>query len=352
LIRLVAAGAVLVSHNFPLLGLREPAPIAGLSVGTIAVFVFFGISGFLICGSLQRSTSVVSFAVKRILRIYPGLVVALIFCAFLIGPIFTTLPIVEYVFSREPWLFVSRFFGASGEDRLPGVFTNNPYPQKINASLWTIKYELVCYVILGAIAVVCAAGRRRAIVFGTLAGMCLIVSSVETISGTDAAQMLANLLRKPGFASAIGDRIHYFALFGLAFFAGAQIAEMRIRPWKHWTINLLAFLIVVMGFVTTAIAPLVPLAVTLLSIFVGYQAPAWASTLLNGRDYSYGVYIYAFPVQQSLVQIFGSSLGYGLTLLLAGGATLFLSVISWHLIERPSLVLKRSLPGEKAVVLQ
>ncbi len=149
------AFAVLVSHNFVMVGLREPTAVSGHTIGAVAVLVFFSISGYLVAQSLERSGSVFSFATKRILRIYPGLMVALVVCAVIIGPLFTTLPLQEYFRSEVTWRSILRFFGVPGEDRLPGVFESNPHPGKVNESLWTIKYELICYAILAVVGLGC-----------------------------------------------------------------------------------------------------------------------------------------------------------------------------------------------------
>src|SRR6476620_5096719 len=85
-IRFLAAFGVLYSHSFPLTGLADHKYFAGLSIGALCVFVFFSVSGALVMRSWERSPNLYKFFRNRILRIFPGLFVCLIFSAFLVGP--------------------------------------------------------------------------------------------------------------------------------------------------------------------------------------------------------------------------------------------------------------------------
>lgn len=343
LLRLIAALAVLFSHNFPLLGMREPSMASGHTLGTIAVLIFFSISGYLVSQSLARSSSLGRFALKRFLRIYPGLVVALLFCALVVGPLFTTLPIEVYLSSDATWRSVLRFFGVTGEDRLPGVFETNPYPIKVNSSLWTIKYELICYVILGLIGAIASVSTRPSVRRWTFAGIfsvALIVLTLATVQGVSVGQVLGRL-----WGVKVGREFEYFARnfadFAAAFFFGAYIAESCSTILHRREIVVMAAVSIAVAIVLPQMGPMVPFAICVVSLWVATVAPRFIARLTRGEDLSYGVYIYAFPVQQSVVALGGGTTGYWGTLVSSLVVTLALAALSWRLVEKPSLELKR-----------
>jgi peptidoglycan/LPS O-acetylase OafA/YrhL len=151
LLRLLAAFAVLFGHCYALLGLAEPlGTTLGMSIGSIAVDIFFISSGFLVGASLIQRQSVVDYILARFLRIFPALWVMLLFVVLLLGAVFSHLPLASYY--QDPQLVHHLGKSASlmtGLDfYLPGVFADNPYPRVVNGSLWTMIYELSMYGLL------------------------------------------------------------------------------------------------------------------------------------------------------------------------------------------------------------
>lgn len=114
--------------------------------------MFFALSGFLVAGSLERSKTLLTFLGLRVIRIYPALAAEVLLSAFLIGSAVTTLPFADYF--RDP-LFLSYLLNVFGDIHyfLPGVFANNPRPDVVNMQLWTVPFELLCYVTLTALVV-------------------------------------------------------------------------------------------------------------------------------------------------------------------------------------------------------
>ena len=149
-VRLVAASMVLYSHHFILAGRPEEPKVFGIiSFGHLAVVMFFSLSGYLVTQSWQSDPHIFRFAMRRILRIWPALAAAVIFCALILGPLVTSSPLIDYFENGGTWsyfknLIIPRAF------HLPGVFENNPYPLSVNGSLWTIPIEVLCYMVLGA----------------------------------------------------------------------------------------------------------------------------------------------------------------------------------------------------------
>src|SRR5579864_2909562 len=101
-LRLVAAVIVIYSHSYLIAyGSQRSEPLVWATgnqctLGLVGVFVFFIISGYLVTESYCRSPAPGRFAVRRVLRIYPGLVLNVLVCALLVGPMISTLPLGAY----------------------------------------------------------------------------------------------------------------------------------------------------------------------------------------------------------------------------------------------------------------
>src|SRR5215211_6919243 len=152
--RLVAALCVVISHSFPLsYGATAVQPIFLLShgqtnLGTVSVYVFFVLSGFLITGSFERQPPH-RFVLARGLRILPGLAAVLFILTFLVGPILTAIPLGDYFRSGRTYYFFAKNLSLTGYvGELPGVFGTNPVPHKVDGSLWTLSYEAKCYLLV------------------------------------------------------------------------------------------------------------------------------------------------------------------------------------------------------------
>ena len=166
--RLFAALMVIYSHSFALYGKKIPAPLAGQSYGSLAVYIFFTISGFLICKSWSNDPNLKRYLIRRGLRIFPGLISAVIFTALVVGSLATTLPILAYITNNLTWKYIeNNILMISSQHELPGVFENNPFANAANASLWTLRYEILMYLLLSIIGFI--ANEKK------LKWLCLIV---------------------------------------------------------------------------------------------------------------------------------------------------------------------------------
>jgi len=297
LMRLIAALLVVVSHTFPLAG-QAPLTIRGVEdLGALGVSIFFVISGYLVTASYQRDPK--TYLLKRVLRIEPGLIASLVVTVVLLGFV-TTAPAPEYW--REAALYVLRnalLYPATYE--LPGVFQAVPMAGVVNGVLWTLRLEFTFYIVLLLI-------RARLPLVLTLLAACTAVFVVMSFT-------------HPHWADDQLTRIAFLAARnGLLFFAGAalQLTRTRVPLWLGGA-SVLAF---------PFLGPLV-LPTAVLGLARPGKLPA---------DLSYGVYIYAFPIQQVLA-------AYGqLNLATAVLAVIPFAVASWFLVERPALKLK---PGPR-----
>lgn len=321
LLRILAALGVLVSHAYPIaLGAGTPEPLSailgGVTLGTVSVMMFFSISGFFITRSFAGRRSVGQFFKARTLRLFPALVVVLLVTLFVAGMWLTTAAAGAF-WAAAPKYFLRNLTLFAPLYDLPGVFVSNPYGQAINGSLWTLNYEVLCY--LGVV----------------LAG-------------------LAGLLTRPlwfavallGFAAAYGvnmthtlhPRIDNLLLLGLPFVIGMAFwVWRRVIPLSFPLAA--AFLGLALLLRQTAIIePVLALALSYTTFVIGYaKIPVIAGYQRMG-DYSYGTYVYAFPAQQMLAS-FGVVTPFA-NMALALPLTLLCAVLSWHLVEAPAMRLK------------
>lgn len=151
LIRFIAAILVIIHHSFPLCYGSERGDFVAeytgdmLSLGTIAVGVFFVTGGFLIAGSAERKNKAGAFFKARITRIFPSLAVVVLASAFVIGPIVTELSVSDYFSNGNTYKYLLNGVLLL-QHTLPGVFESNPYPEVVNGPLWTLPVEFLCYI--------------------------------------------------------------------------------------------------------------------------------------------------------------------------------------------------------------
>lgn len=330
LIRIVAALAVLVSHSFPIAlgkGAHEPS-LGAIGLSMVAVDVFFVTSGFLVTASLFNRQSTIDFVLARFLRIFPALWVMLLLTVFALGLSFTTAPAREYLASMGVYKYLAKCATllAGVSFNLPGVFHANPYPDAVNGSLWTLPYEVRMYAILvlgWAILAVMKAERsqwmQRAIVAAAVVACVMLI-------GTHALR-----------PSAGSPFVRLFYMF----FAGSAFHVLRSRIMLRHTVfwALAAVVVFTALFAHGAFYFVYALALPYLLFWLAYVPGGPVRHYNRLGDYSYGTYIYAFPVQQAV-----SALAPGITVLglglSAAGLTLLLAALSWHLLEQPALALK------------
>lgn len=326
ILRLIAAWLVLFSHSYPLGGWPNSDPLASTlgidSFGGVGVSIFFVLSGYLVTLSLERSGNLSVFIRRRAIRIYPGLIVACLFSVLICGlfvtrltwqDFFTHATTRDYLFSATAWKI--RF-------SLPDVFESNPYPNAVNGSLWSLPYEIKCYIGLATLALL--PGQMRLKLLGVL--LFFILAALLR----PAAPQENPLQAFWGFNILTNKLVFIFTL-------GAVLASWRnvLSP------NVWLGLTLMLG----AIA-LPPGNYQLFTFCSGLSILAlWLA--LNGNwlpiipkrigDWSYGTYLYGFPVQQCLA--FNGVQEHGLVIFVIASTavTLFLAALSWHLVEKPML---------------
>ncbi len=329
-LRLVAASLVLFSHSYALTGDAEPfAEVSGWTFGEIGVVMFFAMSGFLIAKSWSDLPKLVPFAVKRALRIFPALVVAVSVTVFVIGPLFTTLPLASYFSDPVTWLYLVRcsllitFVGT-----LPGVFEDNPYPDAVNGSLWTLPVEAYCYALAAALGMLGLLRRS-----GVLAAFsCLLLLFVTPLTP------FAHALAPAGGTT--GGNLTLVIMLGATFVLGSLAYSLRGRLRLSWTVVVALTVLWIATWDGGWVRMTGVLAVSFAVLVLAFRTPAWLRHLTAPGDVSYGIYVYAFPVQQSVAALWGPGLDPLLMMAIAFPVTYGLAYMSWRLVERPALALK------------
>jgi peptidoglycan/LPS O-acetylase OafA/YrhL len=328
-VRTAAALAVLVSHQFALTGRPEPSLFSAHSLGGIGVLVFFAISGYLVSQSWERDPNIWRFALRRMLRIWPALAVVTLLCAFVLGPLVSTLPATEYFGSGETWAYL-KAMKFTVRYQLPGVFEGNPYPNAVNGSLWTIRIEVDWYLTLLVVGVVGLLRQRFLVLAATI-----VLAFV--FFGT-------NVFVDPGHRN-------FWWEFGLFFCAGACLNSFQ-NVWKVQPFRVLAALCA-MGAVVFALGyPDAALFVVLPVFVICFGTASFPLLRRFGRfgDLSYGIYVYAFPTQQTVTWLTDNKLPFAAGLVLTTLCTTLLALMSWHWVEKPALDLKPKVRRSPALI--
>ena len=327
LIRFLAASAVILDHSFALVA-HDPTAgalidVERLEIGRLAVDVFFIISGFLVTRSVMTQPTLVDYAVARFLRLFPALLVACIGIAFVLGPVVTLASLGEYFTDPRPWLFVPLTTSLITHSlTLPGVFEHVPESGVIDSPLWTLRYETICYVLLALFALLGAlATRYRAtLMLAVILGFYLFVT-------------FATSWREDSGA------IDSAARFILGFFLGGAFYIFADKIRMDLKVALVLGLVAAATFGTAAYegALRVALAYGLLWFALVPAGTIRRFNLIG--DYSYGLYILCFPIQQTFVML-DPQITPGWLFVCSFPAVLAFAILSWHFVEHPALRLK------------
>jgi peptidoglycan/LPS O-acetylase OafA/YrhL len=333
LLRLALALAVVVSHAASVgTGRHMDEPLhalTGYTLGEHGVNGFFAVSGFLVAMSWDRRGGALPFAAARLLRVFPGLIAAVLVTTFCIGLSMTRWSAADYLTNARTWSFVwttTATFKSAGV--LPAVFEDNALRWPMS-TVWTLRYELYCYA--GLLAYGMLGGFRRPAAM--LAGAALAASALVVLGALGPiAKSPETSLRLP-----------------LIFACGALAWLYRDRI--PLSLGVVAASIAALPLAALLLPPLYAPALFVVSAYV-FLYVALAPGLSHPRleppgDISYGVYLYGWPVQQTLQALFPSQSGWTM-LPAAVAATCGLAALSWLLVEKPALRLKGRLMAARA----
>ena len=328
LLRIIAAIAVLISHAWLVsLGPDATEPLqvqlGGITLGTLSVMAFFSISGFFITRSFAGRSSLTQFVLARCLRLFPALVMVTTL-TILVSWFWLTSAALAVFWPEAAIFFVRNITLFSLSYDLPGVFDKNVYGTTINSSLWTLNYEVMCYIgvvfcgLLGLL-------RSRTFIFVLLIFLAAYVAN----SVYPLIPRLSNLIT-----------------LGLPFIIGMSFWVWRRSIPLSAILALSLLLVTFFCRETPMFRVLLVLSLSYTLFVIGYAKIPILAAYNRLGDYSYGTYVYAFPIQQLLAS-FGIVTPLA-NILLALPLTLCCAVLSWHLVEAPAMRLK---PNKKFVVI-
>jgi peptidoglycan/LPS O-acetylase OafA/YrhL len=331
-LRLLAAISVIFSHSFLIAeGTQNNEPLIRLTgnqaiLGLAGVFVFFAISGFLVTQSFERTPNRWHFLAKRALRIFPGLFVATLVSALVLGPVVTDFPLAGYMGKLQPYEYV---IGNTLLDQtvheLPGVrFADNGVGLEVNGSLWTLRIEFLMYLMVLALGVLRLLTVRTALVLLAFGTACLYF---EMLYPLEKWSWFFQLL------SAWGWLVAFFA-------AGIALYKLRNTHIFDGRVAALALAGVVLSVPLRQFVVLFPIFGCYLALWLAVSPRLPVIPAARFGDLSYGLYIYGWPVEQAVMWLSGGRAAWWQIFLIALPATAALAFLSWHLVEGPMLRLK------------
>ena len=335
-LRLVAAISVIFSHSFLIAeGTQNNEWLILLTgnqaiLGLTGVFVFFAISGFLVTQSFEQTPNPLHFLAKRALRIFPGLFVATLASAFLLGPLVTVLPLDVYLSRPEPYEYV---LGNTLLDQtvhgLPGVsFVRSPVGLEINGSLWTLRLEFAMYLMVLTLGLLRLLTGRVALLLIAFGIACL---HFEMLYPLEKWGWFFQLL------SGWGWLVGFFA-------AGMALHKLRYTGIFDGRIALLALAGIIASVPLHAFILLFPVFGCYLALWFVLNPRLPVIPAARFGDLSYGLYIYGWPAEQAVMWLSGGRAAWWQVFLIALPAAAALAFLSWHLVERPMLRLR---PGAR-----
>ncbi len=326
LARLVAAFLVLFTHGFELVADLKDEPLYALTNGklrcsTIGLYIFFFTSGYLVTKSFIKTPRVGEFIWKRFLRIFPALIVIVFVTVFLIGPIFTKLPIAAYFTNSDTYRYLFTSTGIYIRHILPGVFEGSQhYDHGVNGSLWSISLELKLYFLLVCLGILFKKGIKN--IFTYLA----LISFVLNIF------VMLNLFNLQYYFTPL-----HFSLFVL-FWIGSVCCIYYDRIILNSRI--LFFLVIPWIFCLYFFEPMRMIFELFFFSYLTLYCCYTRKTISLKIDLSYGTYIYAFLTTQIYVELLGKTDPLKIIFLVTW-SVIMLSLASWLLIEKNSLAFKK-----------
>lgn len=329
-LRLLAAAAVIYGHAHPLTRSAEVV-VLGNSVQALAVKIFFVVSGFLIATSWTLDPNPLRYLRKRALRIFPGLAFLLFLTVVVLGPAFTNLPLSQYAGNPGTWRYFWSNLILSPVYGLADLFPNNPYPVAVNGSLWSLPVEFLMYLMMPCILVFSRIGRGNAL----FVAFTLVLMVVSVFSLRMGAPAPAQVFYGTGLASVL-DVAPYFFLGSV--YAITPLRKLLVPAFALFTVGFFALFQPV-----GAAASEITLYLLLPWVVLSFGLSSTPVLRRAGRfgDFSYGLYLYGFVVQQAFLAIYPQMTAFQ-NALASLGIAFVLAFVSWHLVESPALRFKKT----------
>ncbi|SFI24222.1 acyltransferase family protein [Halpernia frigidisoli] len=323
-IRLILASLVIVSHSFQLTKTKEILAVITnnqVDFGSLAVNCFFALSGYFIFISLKNSKTITNYIWKRLLRLYPALIVLLIF----------TFIVLIFLYSGENYLVYIKnfiFYAANClslykvDYYISGIFLSNPYKGAINGSLWSLSYEFTMYILLVLLFFI----KNKKFEFILLLFAFIISLYFSNCKTTFLNKFFSGIYLNSG-------QIYRLASY---FVAGSLLTFLNLKTINTVFIRLFIFGLIIFSLLFNFYTYVSPIFIPIFVLLIGSLDTKIINELtLKIGDISYGVYIYGFLIQQVFMSFIKLNAYYLLVLSLP--VSYILAYLSWHLVEKKML---------------
>ena len=295
-------------------------------LAALALPMFFALSGFLVAGSLERTPALTKFLGLRAIRIFPALTFETLIWALIAGPLLSTLTLQQYFTDPLLYHYLWNVIGHV-QFELPGLFLDNPSPNTVNGQLWTVPFELECYIALAALAFV---GIRKY--------PSMLVAAVFAVS---AALIVGKLIKHSGEATVTVGPLPGHMLVAV-FLAGVFLYLKRQSIRYSLPLFLLSVVLTLVGLSVPLGDSIVGFPVAYATIYLGMTNPR-ATFLHKIGDLSYGVFLFGYPIQQAVVSLGPWAQHWYVNLIMSVPIVLLVALVSWNAIEKPALKLRKYL---------
>lgn len=328
-LRFLFALLVVISHSYPLSGSSESSQWiyqvtnGQIVLAQIGLSGFFIISGYFIFQSLKRSNSIIDYFKKRFLRLFPALIVVL----------FLTMVLAPFVYNSETPFFqnaaIYTYFPNNLslyhlQPSIKGIFDTNSY-HAINGSLWTIRYEFSLYI---ALSLLFFFRKQKWVLFSLISFAFLLFYTIYNF-----------YLTRFSSSTLFGIQGYHLLNLGTFFIAGSLLSSMQFERLKYKKLILgVVLFILLLSLFLNEYNSVKHIILPIIIMLIGFMPLPFISTFGKFGDMSYGIYIYSFPIQQTLMYFFKMNT---YTLLFT---SVLLSIsfgfLSWHWIEKRALKYK------------
>lgn len=310
-----------------------------ISIGSAAVNFFFVISGFLIVRSFKHSSGFWDYIKKRILRIYPGFIVAFILCFVVFGPIGYMKEI-----SFDAYLEFFKTFSFKREIAnmlsLQSPIENNYFttsPQSgLNNSLWTIQFEFICYLLTPLLVWFTLKKHKSWALIALFAAYILYYLQSVGYIFQFSQKLNGHIIGNP----------YYYPRFFTYFLCGSCVYLYRNHIPRNEIVAFIALALFVLSFKFRLINELWPITGTYLTFYFAFHKKLRFPNFAKYGDFSYGIYLYGWPLQQLVMLYLWQKMNPLSFFAIVFPIVLFISILSWRYIEKPALKMKRGNIGK------
>lgn len=295
------------------------------SIGGLAVYIFFIISGYVIARSWDHKPIFINFIRNRFLRIFPALLLCYLVMIFLCGPFLSTFPIRDYLKDSMTWTYFNNIFLylVPFQFNLPGVFLNNP-TQFVNGALWTLPIEFFFYILFAIVASFVKLKHKVIWVLLFFAGI--------IFSTNNYAQTL--IFGKLFFQMELRHIVSFAPFFssGVLLYLHRQLLPKPGSRSHHLIIMTAIILLLAGTYFSSFILYSISLPVIVV-LFAFSKIPAKYRILRYLGNFSYGMYLYGWFSQQLVIQIVGIQVNIYSSFMITLVVSLIFGVVSWYLLE-------------------